>query len=130
MGLSFHVDGYEFECRWSYTNFYEFRKKLAYSIGIELEEMQGFRKKHPIDEGYIKIGYKSWDSIKSPLKHFLNHCDSSGKIDSKKCIVIASILKIILVLWEDDGGIHKTNGFSLVAAMEHCAEFNKDLIFS
>lgn len=131
MGINFHVGDYKCDSDWSYTSFHEFRKKVARSIGIDLEEMDGFSKKHIQDSGYIKIGVKSWDSIKSPLKNFLSLCDSNGKIDSEKCNLIAPILKVILVLWEDDDfDIYKKNGFSLIAAMEHCGQFKKDLFFS
>lgn len=130
MGLSFHVDGYEFDCRWSYSSFYEFRKKLASSIGIDLDEMEGFRKKHPYDKGYIKIGCRSWDEIKSPLKNFLNHSDYEGFLSAEQCKIIAPILKVILMLWEESPiDIHISNGIELVAAMEHCASFNKKLVF-
>jgi hypothetical protein len=131
MGLSFHVDGYEFDCSFSYASFHEFRKKIAFSIGIDLEEMQGFRKRHPVDKDYVKIGYKSWNDVKSPLKYLLNHQDDTGFLNSEQCKIIVPHLKMILILWEDEEiSIFKQNGLSLVDAMEYCAEFKKKLNFS
>ena len=133
MGLGFNVEGYDCNSKWSYTSFNDFRKKISQSIGIDLDEMEGYRKRHSIDKDYIKVGSKAWSSIKSPLKYLFNHSDCDGKLTSKECKIISPILKVIIDLWEDDENEiinrYKQNGFALVAAMEYCAEFNKELIF-
>ncbi len=44
MGLDFtHC-----EAHWSYSDFHDFRKRLAASIGMNLDDMEGFGGKYPI----------------------------------------------------------------------------------
>lgn len=136
MGINFSVQDsdYEITSQWSYSGFMDFRKRIAKSINIDLEEMEGFSKKHPVDPEYRKIGTYPWEKIKSPIKHFLNHSDHEGHLNWKHCLLIASQLKVILLLWEnngyyDDCEYDATNGLILVAAMEYCHFNKKNLIF-
>jgi hypothetical protein len=131
MGLGFYVKDYDCKCSFSYSGFNEFRKKIARSIGIDLEEMQGFIKQHPDDPEFIKAGWRDWEDIKSPIKHLLNHSDCDGKISHSSCMLMSTILKSIVYNWEivDGYDYDKVKGFALVEAMEHCAHFKKDLEF-
>ena len=136
MAIAFYVKDYECNARWSYTGFNRFRKKIAKSINIDLDEMVGFMKNHPVDSSFMKPGWREWDGIKSPLKALLNHSDCKGKLTSEECAMIAPTLKVILFMWEEIDTIYdshdsydKENGLKLVAAMEHCASFGKELEF-
>ena len=133
MGLGFIVsDNTEVKAQWSYSGFYYFRKMVALSIGIDIEEMQGFRKRHPDDPEFIKLGWKSWDEVKHPLKSFLNHSDSEGVLTSKECKNIYPALESIIRNWEvgflvSEHDFH--SGLNLIESMKYCAENNQDLIF-
>lgn len=132
MGLAFSVKGYECKAHWSYSGFSEFRKRLARTIGIDLDEMKGFYKRHPNDEGFIKMGWKDWDSVQSPLKYLLNHSDCDGYLTAQQCKHIYPILfRIIEEIWEVVGGHDHDHvqGGHLAAAMRYCADNNMSLHF-
>ncbi|SRR5216684_1675225 len=131
MGLTLCAEGCEIKCHFSYSGFYNFRKSIAKSLGFELERMEGYSLKHPINEEYIMLGNISWNNIKSPLKYFLNHSDSEGCLSAKNCEIILPQLKVIIFQWEDF--FHHDNkylGGQLIALMDYCASSDKDLIFS
>ena len=132
MGIDFHASGYKCSARWSYSGFGEFRKKLARTVNINLEEMTGFRKKHPTDEGFIKPGWRSWDDIRTPLKHLLNASDSEGSLTSEQCEWVYPILYQIFELWEvvDGDDYDNIHGPHLAAAMHYCADNKKKLTWS
>lgn len=131
MGLGFNVEGYECKARWSYGGFHAFRNKLAKSIGIDLEEMDGHLKKHPTDMGYYKPGNKSWKEVKSSIKDLLNHSDCQGNLTPEQCNIIFPTLRQILNLWETtvENQYDIEQGNYLADAMEYCALNNKDLNF-
>lgn len=54
MGLNFS----HCEAQWSYSGFHCFRKRLAKEVGIDLDEMQGFRRKPPEGEGGRTGGFE------------------------------------------------------------------------
>lgn len=135
MGLGFYAEGYSgVPPHWSYTGFLEFRQKIARSLNLDLEEMKGFRKKHPIDTTYFKLGYRDWESVKSPLKTFLTHSDCEGELSPTQCNMTAIHLKPIILLWEcripfdkDEHDIF--NGLRLIEMMEHCYNHGTPLVF-
>lgn len=124
MGVGIQVDGYECHIHWSYSGFHDFRCTLARCIGIDLEQMKGFSKKHPKDEGYVMLGYKSWNDIRSPLKWFLNQPDDEGELSPDRCAAIYPVLRRILEDLEViDGYDHPhVNGGNLVNAMQWAFE--------
>lgn len=85
----------------SYSGFHEFRKTLAQHIGIDLEEMDGFRKKHPRDEMYVKPGHRKWEDIDSPFKCFLNHSDYNGKLTFQECREMYPLIGQILIFTQN-----------------------------
>lgn len=80
MGIALYLEGTEeFYIQCSYTTFREIKEQVALALNIQLSEMKGHYKKHPVDEGYYKVGWKNWDEIKSNLKLFLITSDGEGK---------------------------------------------------
>lgn len=130
MGLALMAEGYASSCHISYSSFYIFRKQIGQSIGIDIEEMEGFGKSHFLDKEYKKIGVRSWEEVKSPLKYLLNHSDCEGKLTWEQCELIAPILLMVIFLWEDLFlSDLKKFGFELGEIMEYCASHHKDLEF-
>lgn len=64
-----------------YTSFYRWRTAVAKTIGINLDEMQGYG------------GEQEWPD--HPLTPLLNHSDCDGKLSSKECAQIAAGLQAI-----------------------------------
>jgi len=131
MGVGFHVDGHECKASWSYLGFHAFRKRLANTIGIDLENMQGFSKKHPDDINYVKTGIIPWDNVRSPLKYLLDHSDCDGEISSKQCGWIWPILEKIIDLWESSSQNEYDilQASNLIVSMKYCYVNNKPLEF-
>ena len=77
MGICLCVNDETF--RMSYTSFHEFRIELALRIGIDLLSMEGFCRKHPVDQGFIKPGFRQWSDVNSPLVPLLKASDSEGQ---------------------------------------------------
>jgi hypothetical protein len=130
MGLGFFVENFKVKAHWSYTSFHNFRKMIALSIGIDLDEMQGFRKKHPINPEFYKLGWISWDEVNHPIKAFLNHSDDNGEWSSEECRVIYPFLECIIKNWQVGFLVSEfdfENGLNLVSAMKHCSENNLPL---
>lgn len=128
MGLGFTAKGYKDGPHFSYSGFAHFRKKLASAIGIDLECMQGFGKRHPVDEGYFKQGYLSWEDVQSPLKCLLNSRNDRGNLTKDKCAEILPSLKAILFLWEPSED--KTDLEHFIKIIEHCSEKSVSLKWS
>lgn len=121
MGLNFKVNGELTKAAWSYSGFMVFRKRLATSIGFELEEMEGFS-----DGGKYT---RTWDEINDDLVPFLNHSDCEGELAPYDCMRVASRLNDILPGWPDDD-YDKIMGKFLAAAMVKAANDGVPLIFS
>jgi len=116
MGLDFSLA----DAHWSYSGFNEFRHRVAKSIHIDLDEMDGFG------------GSTPWKKVRNPLKYLLNHSDCDGKLTPHQCKLIAPELKRVIKSWNDaDEGIeyHIENGLGLVAGMEQCADRKEALVF-
>jgi hypothetical protein len=86
MGLDFS----HCEACWGYGGFMIFRKRVAASIGIDLDAMVGFG------------GSREWPSAeKEPLVYLLNHSDCDGHLTPKQCKVVAPRLLEIIDAWPD-----------------------------
>lgn len=104
------------EAGWSYGGFNDFRKRLAKSIGIDLETMDGFG------------GDGKWEDIQDYIALFLNHSDFDKKIESEDCNKIAKRLREIVNDWPDND-YDKENALKLAETMDECHEFYTNLIF-
>jgi hypothetical protein len=98
---------------WSYGGFYNFRVRVAESVGIDLEKMEGYGKPF---EG------KPWDD-NNPLTPFFNHSDCDGEWTLDDCEQIAPALRKILEGWPDNElDYDRKEGLILVEMMEHVIE--------
>lgn len=112
MGLDFsHSDAH-----WSYGGFHRFRTLIASSIGISLNNMQGFK-----DNGL------PWSSIKDPLRDFLYHSDCDGELSPTQCSLIGKRLVEVCSNWEDC--FDKEMGLKLGNDMIECGKNKQTLEF-
>ena len=112
MGLDFnHCDAH-----WAYGGFSRFRKRLAQSIGINLDDMQGYG------------GNLSWDKIIDPIKDFLYHSDCDGELTPKQCQVVAPRLRELIAGWPDDD-YDKKQAEELINGMEEAIISDEPLEF-
>lgn len=114
---------------WSYGGFHRFRKRVAKSIGIDLEKMKGFES---IDCNLFKGPFLEWPE-KNPVEILLSHSDCDGVLSSEDCETIAPILEGIVGAWGEDknnpSSYDTIAGNMLVLAMRECAEEGADLVF-
>lgn len=122
MGINFkEYGGHYSNAQWSYSGFGNFRRKVALEFGIDLFLMEGFcgnRLMTPI----------SWNTVKHPIKYFLNHSDSDGSISAKRCEVLYPIIKDVISKWDKNTHDY-ISGRDLIKTMKICAKNNKRLIF-
>lgn len=130
MGLGIYV-GEEYCFGSSYSDFHEFRQRLAESIGLELMSM----------EGYNPNGIP-WDTVDDALAPLLYHSDCKGVLTPEECAKIATRLREIFDArpkTENENGYPKTKNFDeyhkrqalkLIEAMEMSVETNQPLEFS
>jgi hypothetical protein len=101
---------------WSYSGFNDFRTHLAKSIGITLDEMNGFG------------GHIDWpDAKQEPLVILLHHSDCDGRLDYWECEKIAPRLREVIATWSDDDvwrGYDKVQVSKLLNAMEAMGEYD------
>lgn len=114
MGLDFS----HCKARWSYGGFYEFRKRLASGIGIDLEKMAGF-----VEGG--KLG-KAWPS--HPLTRFINHSDCDGELDYEEMTAIIPALTEAIKDWSEDDYDHM-QAKELIRGMKHAIRDGVPLFF-
>lgn len=112
MGLDFSHG----KAHWSYRGFHRFRIKLAASIGIELEQMDGFG------------GTKEWDRT-DPLTILLDHSDCEDDIKAEDCEAVAKRLREEVSKWGDDFTYDKEHALLLAKGLEAAAKENKPLRF-
>ena len=73
----------------SYVSFGQWRKRLATSIGIDLESMEGF-----VPEWKKDVVPTSWESLPPhPLHILLHHSDCDGSIHWRKALPLAEALE-------------------------------------
>lgn len=121
MGLDFSHG----EARFSYSNFHRFRKEVArISLGIDLDEMQGFGGLNKPD------GHISWDKFKDhPLHDFLNHSDCDGELTVEQLKRIEPELRKISDLLVDDWFDSKERCVMLCDSMKEAINSNESLEF-
>lgn len=109
--------------QWSYLGFSQFRKKLASTIGIGLEQMRGFG------------GDGDWATVESPLRHLLDHSDCDGELTPQQAVELAPALQqAIYALARDfDYGLawrhDRESGMALVELCARCASENIPVLF-
>lgn len=86
MGLDFNGS----ECHWSYSGFNSFRAKLAKSIAVNLEMMNGFG------------GPVNWEGVDDGIKHLLNHSDCDGHLTPSQMKKVYPRILEIVKDWPDD----------------------------
>lgn len=101
---------------WAYSGFMRFRKRVAKSVGFDLDSMEGFG------------GKTKWSSLKpDPIHALLNHSDCDGHLTVTECKKVAPRLKEILSSWDDD--YDKQMGLELASGMLNAAAEKKPLRF-
>ena len=114
---------------WAYSGFNRFRERLAAEIGVNLREMAGFEEwRMTIFTPKEGESGKSWDTVKDPLKHFLNHSDCDGQLSPKRCGVIAERIDELTKDWDED--YDKEQAKILVRNMRICFRENVPLKFT
>lgn len=114
MGLAFT----ESDAQWSYGGFNNFRRRLANSIGLNLDAMVGFGGDIP------------WSAVKDDIKWFLNHSDCEGSIGPSRCAKIAPRIRAIVKQWPDEVYDHdKSCALKLAKDMERLGKEGKRLNF-
>ena len=111
MGLDFEGS----KACWSYSGFNRFRERLAFSIGIELADLQGYG-------GKVKPS-----QVYDDIKWLLFHSDCDGKISARRCGLIAPRLRDITLCWE--ACYDKEQAILLAEGMEACARNGRPLEF-
>jgi hypothetical protein len=103
---------------WSYSGFSHFRTRLAEAVGIELDQMDGF-----------KADGREWTEFASdPIVKLLNHSDCDGQLTCEECRAIAPRLRELIAKWSDDD-YDKDHASKLASMMEQCAANEWDLEF-
>jgi hypothetical protein len=130
MGLDFsHTTA-----QWSYSGFSRFRDALATHEGIDLDQMEGFRRRGD-DRPRIP-----WTGITGPLVPLLNHSDCDGELSPEECRQIAPRLRAVVnELWPaethsdfdaDPNGYHnRSSGLALADGMDTAAAAGEPLRF-
>ncbi|HZZ77145.1 MAG TPA: hypothetical protein VFE62_01420 [Gemmataceae bacterium] len=101
---------------WSYSGFHAFRKRLASTLGLDLDDMKGFG------------GDRSWEDVTDHIKELLDHSDCDGELSPEACIRIAPRLRDMVTPWADDD-YDKINAMNLADGMELAAAQNNPLMF-
>ena len=104
------------ETRWSYHGFDNFRTRIAETIGIPLDLMQGYTDHNP----------RPWDMVDDPLEILLMHSDCDGKLTPQECAQIYPRLEVVMQEWgvDEDSQIAK-----LIRAMKFGVEHDVELVF-
>lgn len=117
MGINFHVKDHKCEATWSYTGFNNFRKKIAQSLGLNLEVDS--------DGNWINQDWENWDKY---WLLFLTHSDCSGKFTPHQCGKISEKLESIIHIFENEDFLSKynfDNCKTLIIAMKYCKDNRK-----
>lgn len=121
MGLGFTWEGWDGEetAGWSYSGFFDFRRRLARQIGVNLDDMDGYG------------GEKSWEYVVDPIKTLLDHSDCEGEISPVDCPLLAVRLRMMVKDWPEEWPFDydKENALLLAKHMDTCAIRNVPLIF-
>jgi hypothetical protein len=118
MGLDFsHTDAH-----WAYSGFMRFRIRIAATLGINLERMEGFTRDSNVSNP------TSWDTIDDDIKVLLNHSDCDGELSPEECRKVAPRLREIVSPWPDDD-FDKQQALLLADGMDKVAKNNEPLEF-
>jgi hypothetical protein len=112
MGLSFS----HCQASWYYTDFDNFRCKLAAEIGINLANMYGYE------------GTRSWNTINDDIVPLLNHSGCDGELTPEECRIVAPRLRQLVMKWDADDA-DKKKAYMLADGMESAANANQELWF-
>jgi len=115
------IDFSHCNARWSYGGFNSFRQRLAKEIGMNLEEMDGFRRD---EKPGIPFSNFSDDII--PL---LDHSDCDGVLAPDECKRVAPRLRELISKWDDDD-YDKRHALELADGMDAAAVANEYLEFT
>lgn len=119
MGLDFRIGTTQYSnAHWSYSGFHRFRTRIAESIGIKLEVM----------EGYAGLRGMPWNMINNPLKYLLNHSDCDGTIGYKTLEKVMPALQEVVGTWPHED-YDRNTGLELIDAMKKCIKIKKSLYF-
>jgi len=110
MGIDFHPGS----AHWSYSGFNNFRERLAATIGMDLDSMQGFG------------GSVPFKNFKDDIIPLLNHSDCDGHLTAIQCSKVGPRLKELVKNWDDYDGKH---ALQLANDMIECANNKQKLIF-
>jgi hypothetical protein len=116
MGLDFNNN----DAHWSYGGFNSFRRKVASSIGINLDEMYGFQGSNP------------WETVNDDVKIFLDHSDCDGVLTPEECAKVWPRLQEIIGKWDKGDFSNQYDIFQselLIAGMKNSVESNENLEF-
>src|SRR5665648_1061503 len=111
MGLDFSHSN----AHWSYSGFYDFRRRLAQEINVDLEMMDGFGGDIP------------FDLIKDSIEPLLNHSDCGGGLTPADCARVAPMLRELVKGWADDD-YDKRHALTLAEGMEEAIAEDLSLI--
>lgn len=112
MGLKFsHCNAF-----WSYSDFGDFRRRLAKEIGIEIDKMVRFGGEIPFSD------------YQDDILPLLNHSDCDGELSVEECKKVAPRLRQLISSWEDDDS-DKRKALELAEGIEYAIECNEPLEF-
>ncbi|MEC0969378.1 hypothetical protein [Bacillus altitudinis] len=102
------------EAHWSYTDFHDFRCKLAACIGMNLDDMEGFGGDIP------------FENFTDDIIPLLNLSDSDSYLMPDVCKTVAVRLRQLIHNWPDDD-IDKKNALYLAEGMELAHQQNEPM---
>lgn len=116
MGLNFR----DSDVSWSYSGFNDFRRRLAASIGIDLDEMERFG------------GDQPWSTVDDPIVPFLDHSDCEGELTPEECLQVAPRLREIVTAWETESAANwdRSQALELADDMERLGKSGRPLEFT
>ena len=118
MGLDFsHTDAH-----WAYSGFMRFRTRIAATLGINLESMEGFARDLRPNQSPVP-----WDTVDDDIKILLYHSDCDGDLSPDECRKIAPRLREIVSPWPDDHD--KQQALLLADGMDRAAKKKEALRF-
>lgn len=123
MGLDFDKS----EAHWSYSGFHQFRRRLAATIGVNLDSMQGFGDLSAVigkTQGARPI---SWATVNDPIAPLLYHSDCDENLSPEECETVGSRLRELVSFWPDDR--HKRQALLLAEGMDACVRDGEPLEF-
>lgn len=104
------------EAHWSYTDFHDFRCRLAACIGMNLDEMEGFGGDIP------------FENFTDDIILLQDLSDSDSYLMPEVCQTVAVRLRQLIRNWPDDD-MDKMNALHLAEGMELAHQQNEPLGF-